>query len=85
MKYKMTKAACKSKRTKEKGKRPFITNIPEVKNWADCITADYKIVNEDDESRSYDQNALVCQDIATYWLQAYPTPNRSTHETKNGD
>ena len=46
------------------------------------LTADHKILNEDDESRSGDKVVCIIQDKATHWLQAYPAPTKSADETK---
>ena len=45
--------------------------LPEPKKFADAITADHKILNEDDESRERDRVALVVLDRFTKWLQSY--------------
>ena len=39
--------------------------LPEPKEFADAITADHKILNEDDESRNADRVALVIMDRFT--------------------
>ena len=43
------------------------------------MTADHKVLNEDDESRDQDRLALIIQDAATYWLQGVPVQNK-THQ-----
>ena len=45
--------------------------LPEPKEFADAITGDHKILNEDDESRIADRVALVIMDRFTRWLQSY--------------
>jgi len=52
-------------------------SLPEPKDFADAVTCDHKILNEEDKSRNQDQNIFVIYDRAKHWLQAYPV------ETKN--
>ena len=54
--------------------------LPEPKAFADAITADHKILNEDDESRSCDRVALICMDRFTRWLQGYAANSKHTDE-----
>ena len=56
-------------------------DLPEPKAWADAITADHMVLNEDDKTRSDDQNALVIQDRYTNWIQSYPVTSKNAHET----
>ena len=58
--------------------------LPEPKEFADAITADHKIMNEDDASRTADQVALIIQDRKTHWLQAYASKSKSSHDTLMG-
>ena len=51
-------------------------SLPEPKAFADSITADHKVLNEDDESRSRDRVALVIMDRFTCWLQAFAANTR---------
>ena len=73
---KAQRARCSSKA------QPAPDGLPEPKIFGDAITADHKILNEDDESRDHDRVACVIQDRATYWLQAYAAGNKSGAETK---
>ena len=72
---KITRAPCKSKC----GHRT--DSLPVPVNFGDAITADHKILNEEDQSREEDRVACVIQDRATSWLQAYPAPKKDTKET----
>ena len=54
--------------------------LPPAREFADRITADHAILNDDDKARSVDQVAMVIQDEFTKWLQAYPAPNKSHRE-----
>jgi len=57
--------------------------LPEPQAFADRITADHKILNEDDASRSEDRNVLIVQDAFTKWLQAYPVKTKSADDAKS--
>ena len=56
---KRTRAHCRSKIHGEPDK------LPEPKKFADAVTADHKILNEDDESREHDRVALIIMDRFT--------------------
>lgn len=65
---KPTRAACKSK-THRKGDA-----LPEPETFGDAITADHKILNEDDESRTQYQCACIIKDRYTHFIGGYPSP-----------
>ena len=48
------------------------SNILRVGNFGDLITADHPVLNEECESRNSHRYAVIVQDLATQWLQAYP-------------
>jgi len=73
---KRTRAQCRSKTHGEPDQ------LPEPKVFADAITADHKILNEDDESRSSDRVALIVMDRATRWLQGYAAATKAADEVK---
>ena len=54
--------------------------LPEAKEFADHIVGDHKIINEADQSKDRDRAALVLQDRATWWLQAYAAQTKSAPE-----
>ena len=58
--------------------------LPEPKEFAYALTADHKILNEDDQLRSQDGIALIIQDRATHWLQSYPSKTKSDDDTYRG-
>ena len=62
---KIQRAPCKSK------SHGAPDAVPEPTQFADAITSDHKILNEDHESRSHDQVAFIIQDRYTQWLQGY--------------
>ena len=59
-------------------------DLPKPTAFADAITADHAILNEDDQSRSQDRVALVIQDRFTNWLQAYASKTKNAHDTLKG-
>ena len=56
--------------------------LPVPKAWGDAITADHKILNEDDQSRDHDRMACIILDRFTQWLQGYSAPSKSAAETR---
>ena len=56
--------------------------LPKPKRFADAVTADHKILNEDDESRDYDRVALIVMDRFTRWLQGYAASTKHAKEVQ---
>ena len=48
----------------------------------DLITADHKVLGDNCESRNNHRYAVVVQDLATQWIQAYPCKNKTSQETQ---
>ena len=48
--------------------------------FAEEVTADHMIFNEDEYSRHGDKVSLVIQDRATIWLRSYGAKEKSAHE-----
>ena len=46
-------------------------------NFGDLITADHKVPSDNGESRNNHRYAVVVQDQATQWIQAYPCKNKN--------
>ena len=46
--------------------------VPRAENLGDLITADHKVLSDNCESRNNHRYAVVVQDLATEWIQAYP-------------
>ena len=54
---------------------------PRAENFGDLITADHKVLRENCESRNNHRYAIVVEDLATQWIQAYPCKNKTSRET----
>ena len=54
---------------------------PRAVNFGDLITADHKVLSDNCESRDNHRYAVVVQDLATQWIQAYPC--KSQNFTRN--
>ena len=46
-------------------------------NFGDLITADHKVPSDNCESRNNHRCAVVVQDLATQWIQAYPCKHKT--------
>ena len=66
LKTKITRASCR---------RRANALMPRAENFGDFITADHKVLSEENESRNNHRYAVVVQDLATQWLQSYPCKN----------
>ena len=56
--------------------------VPSQTQFAEVIAADHTVLNEDHESRLQHRYAVVVQDFYSYWIQIYPTRNKSAGVTK---
>ena len=45
--------------------------VPRAENFGDLITADHQVLSDNCESRNNHRFAVVVQDLATQWIQAY--------------
>ena len=70
---KITRAPCR----RRKGEA-----VPRADNFGDLITADHKVLSDKCESRNNHRYAVVVQDLATQWIQAYPCKNKTSQETQ---
>ena len=52
------------------------------RNFGDLITADHKVLSDNCESRDNHRYAVVVQDLATQWIQAYPCKNKTSQDTQ---
>ena len=53
-----------------------------AENFGDLITADHKVPSDKCESRNNHRYAVVVQDFATQWIQAYPCKTKTSQETQ---
>ena len=51
-------------------------------NFGDLMTADHKVLSDNCESRNNHRYAVVVQDLATQWIQAYPWKTKTSQETQ---
>ena len=56
--------------------------VPRAVNFGDLITEDHKVLSDNCESRNNHRYAVVVQDLATQWIQAYPCQNKTSQETQ---
>ena len=56
--------------------------VPRAVNFGDLITADHKVLSDNCESRNNHRYAVVVQDLATQWIQAYPCKTETSQETQ---
>ena len=56
--------------------------VPRAENVGDLITADHKVLSDNCESRNNHRYAVVVQDLATQWIQAYPCKTKTSQETE---
>ena len=60
---KITRVSCRRRNGKA---------VPRATNFGDLITGDHKVLSDNCESRNNHRYAVVVQDLATQWIQAYP-------------
>ena len=56
--------------------------VPRAEQFGDLITSDHKVLSDNCESRNNHRYAVVVQDLATQWIQAYPCKNKTSQETQ---
>ena len=56
--------------------------VPRVEKFGDLITADHKVLCDNCESRNNHRFAVVVQDLATKWMQAYPCRTKTSQQTQ---
>ena len=56
--------------------------VPRAEIFGDLIAADHKVLSDNCESRNNHRYAVVVQDLATQWIQAYPCKNKTSQETQ---
>ena len=74
---------CKrTKSTRAPCRRRIGAAVPRAVNFGDLITADHNVLSDNCESRNNHRYAVVVQDLATQWIQAYPCKNKTSQETQ---
>ena len=73
MKTKITRASCR---------RRAGTVVPRAEIFGDMIATDHKILSEASKLHNNHRYAVVVQDLATQWLQAYPCKAKTSQETQ---
>ena len=56
--------------------------VPRAEIFGDLIKADHKVLREGCESRNNHRYAIVVQDLAIQWIQAYPCKTKTSQETQ---
>ena len=56
--------------------------VPRAENFDDLITGDHKVLSDNCESRNNHRYAVVVQDLATQWIQAYSCKTKTSQETQ---
>ena len=56
--------------------------VPRAANFCDLITADHKVLSDNCESRNNHRYAVVVQDLATQWIQAFPCKTKVHKKTR---
>ena len=56
--------------------------VPRAANFGELLKADHKVLSDNCESRNNHRYAVVVQDLATEWIQAYPCKNKTSQETQ---
>ena len=56
--------------------------VPRADNFGELITADHKVLKRQLRVSKQSRYAVVVQDLATQWIQAYPCKNKSSQETQ---
>ena len=70
---KITKAPCRRRNGEA---------VPRADKFGDLRTADHKVLSDNCESRTNHRYAVVVQDLATQWIQAYPCKTKTSQETQ---
>ena len=70
---KITRAPCR---------RRNVGAVLRADKFGDLITADHKLLSDNCESRNNHRYAVVVQDVATQWIQAYPCKTETSQETQ---
>ena len=53
-----------------------MTRYNKLQHFVDTITADHKVLNEENESRLHHRYAVVVQELAAQWIQSFRAETR---------
>ena len=67
-----------TKITRDPCRRRHGEAVPRAEKFGDLKTADHKVLSDNCESRNNHRYAVVVQDLATQWIQAYLCKNNFT-------
>ena len=81
-KTEIARSVCGPKITRAPCRRRKGEVVPRADNFGDLITADRKVLSDNCESRNNHRYAVVVQDLATQWIQAYPCKTETSQETQ---
>ena len=57
-------------------------SYPRAEKFGDLTTADHNVLSDKCEFRNNHRYAVVVQDLATQWIQAYPCQTKTSQETQ---
>ena len=72
----------RTKITRSQCRRRIAGIVPGAEKFGDLITADHKILSGGWESRNNHRCADVVQDLATQWIQPFPSKTKTSQETE---
>ena len=82
LKIEIAKSVKRTKITRAPCRRRNGEAVPRAEKIGDLITADHKVLSDNCESRNNHRYAVVVQDLATQWIQAYPCKTKISQETE---
>ena len=59
-----------------------IDGAPRAKRFADIVSTDHNILNEESESRLQHRYAVVAQDVFTNWTHSFASKTKTAQDTK---
>ena len=77
LKIEIARSVKRTKITRAPCRRRNSGAVPRAANFGGLITADHKVLSDNCESRNNRRYAVVVQDLATRWIQAYPCRNKN--------
>ena len=81
-KYRNCEICKRTKITRAPCRRRNGEAVPRAEKIGDLMKADHKVLSDNCESRNNHRYAVVVQDLATQWIQAYPCKTKTSLETQ---